>query len=164
MADSDTDWTPAVSFYFNVKVIGFDDNYDYAFKEVAGLSAENKYEEIREGGVNDFFWKVPQETIYPNLVLKRGMATMDSRLSDWVVDSIVNDFQKKIELHDIEVSLLNHESENLITWTFRNARPIKWTVSDLDSMKNELLVETLEFCHTGFTVSADDSMGLGLLF
>ena len=52
------------------------------FSEVSGLQAETEVEEVREGGVNDYVYKLPKGTKYQNLTLKKGM-TISNDLWDW---------------------------------------------------------------------------------
>ncbi|MCG8474437.1 MAG: phage tail protein [Cytophagales bacterium] len=148
------DWTPAVTFFFKVEIMGFKDVSDYAFKEVSGLSVEVNSEEIKEGGENSYAWKVPVRASHGNLVLKRGLVKEDSQLSKWVQETVISNYQKKLELKHLNISLLgigkNDAVESLALWRVLNARPVKWSVSDFDSMKNELAIESLEFAYTHF--------------
>ena len=148
MADSDDDWYPATGFYFKVEVAGITDTSDNSFKEVSGLSLELGSEKVTEGGVNNFIWELPTQVNSSNLVLKRGACSKGSGLITWVEDSINSDYSTALTLKNIVVKLFNETGDPLITWTFNDARPVKYQVSDFDSMKNEVLIETMEFNYT----------------
>jgi phage tail-like protein len=46
--------------------------------------------------------------------------------------------------------LLNNEGKVFKKWTFYNAYPTKYDVSDFKSQEHEILVETLELAYTYF--------------
>ena len=148
MADSDEAWYPATGFYFKIEVEGITDTSDNSFKEVSGLSLELGSEKLIEGGVNNYTWELPTQVSSSNLVLKRGVFSKKSKLIKWIEDSINTDYSKALELKHIVVKLFSAKGKPMITWTFNNARPVKYQVSDFDSMKNEVLIETMEFSYT----------------
>lgn len=148
MADSDEGWYPATGFYFKIEVAGITDTSDNSFKEVSGLSLELGSEKLVEGGVNNFTWELPTQVSSSNLVLKRGVLSKKSKLIKWIEASINTDYSKALELKNIVVKLFSAKGKPMITWTFNNARPVKYQVSDFDSMKNEVLIETMEFTYT----------------
>lgn len=148
MADSDEGWYPATGFYFKIEVAGITDTSDNSFKEVSGLSLELGSEKLVEGGVNNFTWELPTQVSSSNLVLKRGVLSKKSKLIKWIETSINTDYSKALELKNIVVKLFSAKGKPMITWTFNNARPVKYQVSDFDSMKNEVLIETMEFTYT----------------
>lgn len=139
---------PPVAFHFRVEIglTGLPEN-DSRFKEVSGLSRELGVEQVAEGGENRFEHRLPSRGKFGNLVLKRGLLT-DSGVIDWVVDAVENFI---FEPADVLVSLLNEEHEPLAAWSFTGAWPVKWSVSDLKSTENNVVVETLEFAYRYFT-------------
>ena len=54
----------------------------FADDEKQPAQAETETEEVKEGGVNDYVYKLPKGTKYPNLILKKGM-TISNELWDW---------------------------------------------------------------------------------
>lgn len=154
MADS-LSYFPPAAFHFKVSVKGKGDAIDAQFQEVSGLEVEQEIEEIKEGGMNDFSWRVPGRTKYNNLVLKRGFVSEGSKLFDWVTKHLNNSahLSSKMELHDIDVILLNEEGDDLITWNFKKAYPVKWNVSNLNSQDNSLVIESIEFVFNSFSMS-----------
>jgi phage tail-like protein len=138
----------ATSFYFKIEVAGLTSSAENSFKEVSGLSLELGSEKLVEGGVNNFTWELPTQVAPSNLVLKRGVLGAKSELIGWIEDSITSDYSTPLTLRNIIVKLFDSQGNPMITWTFNNARPVKYTVSELDSTKNEIAIETMEFAYT----------------
>ena len=140
---------PPVGFHFKVEVSGLSSNADdVRFTEVGGLSMEVGTEEVAEGGENRFAQKYPTRVKYPELVLKRGFLT-SSEILDWIEDCVEN---LEIEPKDIFVKLLNEEHEPLMTWHIVKAYPTKWSVSDLNSTNNAVVIETLQLAYQSFSL------------
>lgn len=139
---------PPPCFHFKVEVLGLSPNdSDVRFTEVSGLSAELGTEEIAEGGENRFIQKYPTRAKYSELVLKRGLL-VDSDVITWIQECIE---EFNIQPKNIDVKLLNEEHDPLITWHVVNAFPTKWSISDLNSMNNAVVIETLQFFYQYFT-------------
>jgi phage tail-like protein len=140
---------PPVGFHFRVE---FDlakagDN-DIRFRDVAGLSMEMEEETYNEGGENRFIQKLPVRARYPDLVLKRGLL-VNSAVREWCEAAIQN---LDIQPITVWVTILNEKHEPLQTYTFINAWPKKWTISDLNAESSEILVESLELAYQYFKV------------
>ncbi len=141
---------PPVAFHFSVAfALPGSAAAELAFQEVSGLSRELGVETIAEGGENRFAHKLPTRTTYPNLVLKRGLL-LDSALRAWV-DAAVEDFD--IRPVDAWVTVLNAEHEPLQTYALTNVWPLKWSLSTLNAMTGEILVETLELAYSKFKIA-----------
>jgi phage tail-like protein len=138
---------PPVNFYFKLSFTGISSALDYAFQEVSGLNSEMGYEEIQEGGENRFKYKVPSGAKYNNLVVKRGLVTFNSQLAQWCNDTVLSDLSAKVEPKNITVMLMDANGKALMTWSFVNAWPVKWSVSDLESSKGEISIESIEFAY-----------------
>jgi phage tail-like protein len=141
---------PPVAFYFRLSFNGPSGSVNTTFKEVSGITMEMRTEEITEGGENSFKHRVPTSVKYSNLVLKRGIATKDSPLVEWCANTLGGNLSEQIETRNIVVSLLDENGDPLKAWSFANAWPVKWSASDLNSMKNEVVIETLEFSYSYF--------------
>jgi len=142
---------PPTGFHFRVEfnLSGMDDG-DTRFQEVSGLTSELGIEELSEGGENRFVHRLPNGGKYSNLILNRGLF-VDSKLIDWCKDAIENFIFAPIT---INVTLLNEEHEPLAdTYSFINAWPVKWAISDFKAQENALVVETLELAYNYFTRS-----------
>ncbi len=141
---------PPVAFYFKLSFGGVSGLVDASFKEVSGISMEMDTEEISEGGNNYFKHRVPTSVKYSNLVLKRGLVPRASTLISWCEDTFSGGLSTYIRPKTIVVSLLNANGLPLKSWNFVDAWPVKWSASDLNSMNNEVLIETLEFSYSYF--------------
>jgi phage tail-like protein len=138
---------PFLSHRFLVMIEGL---FVAGFSEVSGLQAETEVEEVREGGVNDFVYKLPKGTKYQNLILKRGM-TISNALWNWHRDVVAG----KVKRRTIYIILQNTGSAGLQDWDYGNmyqiidAFPVRWSGPDLRSEGNTVALETLEFTHHG---------------
>lgn len=144
---------PPVGFHFKVefrKMSGdpIGNNNDIRFQSVSGLNVEYDTESFKEGGENRFEHKLPVRTKYPDLSLKRGMLT-DSEVIKWCLDAFQN---RSFSTAHIIVTLLNDLHLPLKTWNIYNAWPKKWSVSDLNAQENSLVVETMDFSYSYFTI------------
>lgn len=147
---------PPVGFHFKVE-FGFlaGSAKDVRFQEVAGLSAEVTTEELVEGGENRFSHRLPTRAKYGTLNLKRGLLT-DSKVMDWITHAIENLEANPAKPSEapttVNVTLLNSEHEPVAdTYSFVNAWPIKWSVSDFKATDNSVVIETLELSYQYFT-------------
>ena len=137
-----------VGFYFSLSFEG----EELGFQEVSGISKEYGIEEVRSGGENRFKYRLPTLTTSKNLVLKRAIVPENSKLIKWCEDSLDQGLSGPIKTENVSVNLLNSDGETLIQWNFHKAYPVKYSVSDLHSQKNELAMETLELAYTYFEV------------
>ena len=144
-----------VAFYFELSFKG----EDAAFQEVTGLSKELSIEEVVCGGENRFKYRLPGIATSQNLVLKRAVVAEGSKLIDWCAASIDGGLTLKIQPHDVTVSLLDGSGMVSVMWTFYNAYPVKYSVSDLKSQDNNLAIETIELAYTYFEVANDTMFG-----
>lgn len=144
-----TAYYPPPGFHFRVE---FDlpdaGDDDIRFREVSGLSMELEEETLNEGGENRFVQKFPVRARYPDLVMKRGLLT-DSAVRTWC-EAAIRDLD--IEPTTVWVTVLNENHEPLQTYTFVNAWPKKWSVSDLNAESSDIIVESLELAYQYFEV------------
>jgi len=85
-----------------------------------------------------------------NIVLKRGLIGADN-LYRWV-EEVRNG--KQIEsLRDVVIELLDESGENVaVSWKLSNARPVRYTVSDLKGQSDGVVLEILELAFEDFDV------------
>lgn len=151
---------PPGKFFFSVSVLpsgsttGADAGLDSSFQEVSGIEAELGTEDVAEGGENRFVYRLPKQTKYQPLVLKRGVVTQDSALGQWVASTIGATLAQPIVPQNLMVLLLGEGAKPLISWTFYNAYPLKWKTAALNSMENDVLTESLEFSYSYFVRTA----------
>ncbi len=138
-----------VGFYFMLSLKG----EDAAFQEVAGISKQLGIEEVVSGGENRFKYRLPSTSSSQNLVLKRALVPEGSTLIDWCINSIDGGFSAPIQTNDVSVSLLDASGDILVMWTFHKAYPIKYSVSDLKSQENAIVIESIELAYTYFEIA-----------
>ncbi len=145
---NETAYYPPVGFHFRVEFDFLKSvDKDTRFQEVSGLAAELGIEDVQEGGENRFTHRLPIRAKYSNLVLKRGWLT-DSQLIDWCKDAIENFIFKPTT---VNVTLLNEEHEPVAdSYSFINAWPVKWSISDFKAQENAVVIETLELVYNHF--------------
>ena len=140
-----------VSFRFQLSFKGV----DAAFQEVSGISKDMSLEEVSSGGENRFKHRLPTISTSQNLILKRALIPDGSDLVDWCSSCMDEGLANPIETHDVSVSLLDQRGIVSVMWTFHNAYPVKYSISDLKSTENELAFETIELAYTYFEISPD---------
>lgn len=141
---------PPPSFFFRLSFSGISGQADAGFQEATGLSSELGVEEVACGGENRFKYRLPKQAKYGNLVLKRGLVTANSQLAKWCQDTLTSDFGTAIQPKSIMLFLLGADNKPLMTWSFVNAYPVKWSLSDFKSQENSLAIESLEFAYNSF--------------
>lgn len=147
---------PPGAFYFSVKLIGLGaaasvlTDIDASFQEVSGIQSAFEVEEVAEGGENRFAHRLPGRTKYSNLVLKRGIVTADSFLSEWAGMTVGSSLALPVVTQNLLVTLLNADGWPSVAWGFFNAYPVRWEVGALDSLENRILTETLELSYNYF--------------
>jgi len=140
------DWIPPVSFYFKIEFSKSSGIFDMAFQEISGLSESMEFDEVEEGGESRFKHQLPKHRKHGNLVCKRGLVPLkDSPLGRWVRDTIEGDFSNPIETASAFVSLMDAKGDKIAGWFLSNVYPVKWELTALDSKKNDLAIETIEF-------------------
>ena len=132
---------PYLSFRFLVEIQGL---IVGGFSEVSGLQAETEFEEIREGGVNDYVHKLPKITKYPNITLKSGITDSDV-LWEWHQDVVNGKFERKT----VFIILKDSGGKEKCLWYLIDAYPVKWIGPDLKADSSTVAVETLELAHNG---------------
>jgi phage tail-like protein len=137
-----------VSFYFELSFSGD----DAAFQEVTGISKELSVEEIVCGGENRFKYRLPTTATSQNLVLKRALVPSGSQLISWCSSCIDQGLAISIQTQDVMLSLLNADGSICMQWTFYNAYPVKYSVSDLKSQENNIAIESIELAYTYFDI------------
>ncbi len=144
------------SFYFSVLFAGQGSEIDTMFQEVSGLNKTLGTEEVSGGGENRFKYRLPTQVSFENLILKRGIVLMKSPLIDWCQQILDNGLVMAIKPKDVIVKLLNTEGQTCQTWTFVKAYPVRWSVSDLNSEKSALLIETIELSFQYFNLERNN--------
>ncbi len=135
---------PPLGFHFKVEFENLMD--EFQFQSVSGLSVDLETEEIKEGGENRFKHKLPVRAKYPNLILKRGLATQ-SGLLNWCKEAMEGFVFKP---KDLIIILLNAENEPLLSWNVVQAWPVKWSVGEFNAEESKIVIESLELSYSYF--------------
>ena len=140
------DYYQPTAFYF---AVNFDKDFsnDTSFMEVRGIGTEMETVSYSELNENRFVYKLPTKAKNGNLVLKRGIAVIKSPLVVWC-KKVLEDYEIPITTRTIQVRLLDYDVQPVRQWNFYNAYPVKWSVGDFESKKNEIAIETIEFAYT----------------
>jgi len=138
-----------LSFYFSLSFPG----EDAAFKEVSGISKELSIEEIVSGGENRFKYRLPTTSGSQNLVLKRAIVPIGSLLVYWCSSCIDQGLSQEIQTYNVILSLLDANGLVCMLWTFHNAYPVKYSVSDLNAQEGGIVIESIELAYTYFDIS-----------
>jgi len=145
-------WSPPVAFYFKIEFSLTLGMSDLAFQEISGLYIEMEVEEVEEGGESRFKHQLPKRRKHGNLICKRALSPlMESPLSIWIKSILEGDFTLPIIPVEAMVSLLDADGNKLSSWYLSNLYPVKWQLSAMESKKNELAIETIEFAYNTIT-------------
>lgn len=158
MANSNIVTTPTPSYNFQVSVDKF--SSDSMFSEVGGISVEIEIESYQEGGNMSTVHHLPKGIKRSNLVLKRGVTPIGSTLSNWCIKATNLD-SFPIETRVVTVMLMGQSPDTkdtlevrpLHTWTFYDAYPVKWQISEFVAEKSAYAIESIEFVYS--SMSAD---------
>jgi phage tail-like protein len=135
------------SFYFGVSMGLIPFVLDAAFQEVSGISKQMETEDVVSGGQNLYSYRLPGRVKYENLVLRRGVAISGAVFSLWCATTLDGYFSLPIIPAHVLVTLYNYQHVPTMAWTFVDAYPVKWSMSDLKSQENTLLIETIELTY-----------------
>ncbi len=141
-------------FYF---VLSFN-SIDAAFQEVSGITKEMALEEVVCGGENRFKYRLPTVATSPNLVLKRALVPVGSKLISWCANTIDSGLANTILPQDVSLSLLGEDGSIKVKWTFAGAYPVKFSVADLKSDESHLAIESIELAYSYFEITKDLSV------
>lgn len=115
------------------------------FQEMSGYSEEMPIEgEATINGVN--------------LVLQRGLSSLQSQLLKWCKESVQSGLSVPIITHDVYLKLLNAEGQASKMWIFYKAYPVKFQTSVINARTPELGILTLELAYVNFSCTEDLSV------
>lgn len=155
---------PPPGFYFRVqtadsggKISAGGAKLDMSFQDASGISVEIEPETVAEGGLNTYRHRLPTAAKYGDLVLKRGYVTPSLPLFQWCQKTIQGGLAQPIVPKVLALQLLAPGATADATptivrqWSFYGAWPTKWSLSEFGSMKNDILIETLQFAYRYFS-------------
>lgn len=142
---------PPPAFHFKVVFAATAGMFDTSFQEVSGIKATIETETYKELGENGFVYQFPKPPTYPNLVLKRGIASMESPLVLWCRSVFEGELTKPLVTMEMMVYLMNENKIPQRAWGFTDAFPVSWDVGSFNSTKNEVAIETVELRYNKLT-------------
>ena len=132
-----------VNFHFSVDFGFGEDSPAVKFQSVYGLESTLETESIKEGGENRFEHVLPVRRKYGPLTLKRGLLRpAQSGITTWLKKAF--DDEQVLPVESVTIKLLDEDHQPVMAWTIDNVWPRSWKIADLDAMKGEILIETLE--------------------
>ena len=121
-----------------------------SFREVGGIAVEVETMDYAEGGNNEFVHRLPVRLKFQNVVLKRGI-THQKALLEWFNQTRQQGVEAKWGA--VTVTLMGPGGEEIQTWSFREAYPVKWIGPTLNASSNQIASETLEIAHAGLSIA-----------
>jgi phage tail-like protein len=137
---------PVPKFFFSVT---FEDGGEIAFQEVSGLDTEYEPIEYRDGNSVSFSTvKMPGLRKPSDVTLKKGMFAGDKKLFTHFASVVMNTIKRQT----VTISLMDSDKSALFTWKLKNAWPMKYTGTDLNSQNSEVAIEELVLAHEELTM------------
>ncbi len=138
---------PPAAFHFAVRFGSSSAEADAAFQELSGIAAQMELEPVVEGGENRFVHQLPKAMKAQRLVLKRGVAPLNSMLVRWCKETFDNELAKPIRPQLVQVELRDAKGQPLRQWSLENAWPVQWDVQPFGAQKNEVAIEKIELAY-----------------
>lgn len=139
---------------FNFILIAGDEEIA-AFSEISGLDSENTPIEYREGAdATNGPRKLPGIEKHSNVICKRGI-TGSTALWDWRKE-VRDGIGAYPPSRTVTIKLLDERGDRnrpAMTWTLRNAWPMKITGPTLNAKGNDFAVEQLDLVHERLEIS-----------
>ncbi len=114
------------------------DNQDESFSEINGLAVENyeilTYTDGLSFMAGDTFKPLRRQKAI-NLTFKRAVFKGSTFFYDWLKDP---------EFKKIDISLCDSEGTPLVSWSIREAYPVKITGPEVNASSKEVAIESLE--------------------
>jgi phage tail-like protein len=143
---SDSIW-PVSSAYFLVTFGS--SGVSAAFQEIKGLDAESS--PIANGDNRIPRFKMPGLIPPARLTLRRGTIRNDETNLSWFKAGS----GKGMERETVTIRLMDEQGKPTMTWTLRNAWLVKILGTDKNGEADEFVVDTLELCYEGMTMTTD---------
>lgn len=136
---------PIQNFRFRVEIDGIT---QAGFSEVIMPDATIDVIEYREGSEQTHVRKLSGLTKFSNIILKWGI-TNSMDLYNWVKS--VMDSGASGNRKNMSILLIDEEGNESMRWNFMEAWPVRYKISDLNAMTNEVLFEIIEITFERFS-------------
>lgn len=132
----------ALGLRFKVVIDGFNLG---SWTKCEGLSVEYDVHEYNEGGQNGFVHRLPGRAKYQNVKLTRTMDTTSASVARWL-----SSVQAGARRQTAHIAVLDAAGTEVMSWSFLDVIPVRWTGPTLDVGSSQVATETLELAHNGF--------------
>lgn len=136
-----------LGFRFTVSIDGV--NYA-AFTECQLPSLSLETDEVKEGGQNAYSHKLAKRVNAGTVTLRHGISK-NRELLNWYLQIMQGNVETASR--DISIIVINGSHQVIMTFTFRNAIPVKWSGPSLKAGDGAVALEELELAYHGFEVS-----------
>ncbi len=140
--------------------IVMDDEVVALFQSISGMSVKRAFEGLKEGGKNEAVHEFPGQVSFEHITLESGLTSSDF-FWKWMMDGVHQGWVQKKNFALIQ-RRPNPKYEDkpgqeiwevVKTWSFFNAFPVSWKISDLNLDDSEKIVmESLELSFDYFTL------------
>lgn len=152
------EWSPLAAFHFSVIMVAEGDwkknilnaqlpIQEVAFQEVSGLESSLETEEVRCGGDYSTVYHLPKKVKYSDLVLKRAVVSKEDPFYIWCKKNLSAEANFDFLLKCLFINLCDCDGHIVRSWAVEGAYPYKWSLGNLDAMKNELAIESVSLKH-----------------
>ncbi|REE18426.1 phage tail-like protein [Paraburkholderia sp. BL27I4N3] len=136
---------PLRNFRFRLEILGISKG---SFSEVTIGETTTEAVDYREGTDPPHARKLDGLTKYGNIVLKRGI-TDSTDLSDWAAAIIAGKIQSNRQT--VTIYVMDETGADKARFVVADAWPVKYQPGALNGKGNEVIIETLELAHEGYT-------------
>lgn len=126
---------PLTAFRFTVEL---DRQVVGAFTECKLPDVSWKPQNIEEGGLNTYVHQLPGQRKPAKITFKRGLG-VTNRLLDWYIEAMKGQMVPR----EVTVNLLDTHKNPAITWSIKDAFPMKWSGLSLKSDSKTIAIATL---------------------
>jgi len=132
------------SFRFSVTI---DNIFNIIFTEFRLPSLQVDTDPIKEGGQNAYTHMLPTRVNAGTISLKHGL-TSDLALLNWYGQVMRGEMSTAYRV--VTVKMIDTARIPIITWTFREAYPTKWSGPTFKAGSSEIAIEEIELVYHGF--------------
>ena len=134
---------PFRSYRFSVEIDGITEAY---FTEITGIEASYDIMYFMTGDI-DNSTSLPGLVRNTNITLKQG-TTDNMEIFEWFKGE--PGMAGAVERKDVTIKAVDDQQAELAVWTFYDAWPCRYVVSDFNASESAVVIETLEMAYEGF--------------
>ena len=133
---------PYRAYNFKLEIQGVTEAH---FTECSGLGVEIDSIEYREAGQGEVIRKIPGQVHYGDLTLQYGL-TRSVELWEWLMSAV----QGKVQRKNISIIMVDADgATEAFRWNLLNAWPSKWQGVPLNTMSQEIAIESITLVYEG---------------